>query len=377
MTSDPPPSPQDGNPGIHPRHRRTLESLQQESGEDSLWDLDDEPDADSGTADGVDGEDPVERPGRKPRIPDVKARWKTTPPAIEEPAAEPEPTPEPKPTPADPATPSPVRHETPTASEAPEQQAGESPSRSRAIDEIGDLEELGDWDEAEPSESQPPSTVADTSPESTRTPSGDTQASSPEADTSPVLNTATSEKTKDTRRKKNYGTVEKTAVAGVALILFAGIVFFMTNAFRGLPRPADPREMPELPASGEYVSVNQVVSYWRVPVTTGPDADTVQRGTELMPVVEITATAEQAAIRVQFRNSEGEAVGDPVTRTVSGETEFTFPSTAGLEDPAIHHAYRTGLIDPWTAEILEAPAGTTAGSAFRTVTTVPISPNRH
>jgi len=178
------------------------------------------------------------------------------------------------------------------------------------------------------------------------------------------------------RRRSSFSIYETVAVIGVALVLLGISSYFLITSLGDLPRLTDPYEKPALPASGLHLTIMAGDSYWRVPRTTGPDQDTVQRGTQLMPVLEITATSSGATLRVQFKNSEGVAVGDPITHSISGEKKLTIPSTAGLEDMNVHNAYRTGLIDPWTAEILEAPAGTTSGSAFTRLIAIPISPNR-
>jgi len=180
----------------------------------------------------------------------------------------------------------------------------------------------------------------------------------------------------ENHRKTSFNRNDIIAVSSVAILLVMGAMFFLINALSGLPRITDPHQKPALPAKGSHFTVTAVDSYWRVPITTGPDVDTVQRETELMPVLAITVNGSDAALRVQFRNSDGAAVGDPITHAVKGETNLVIPSTAGLEDINVHNAYRTNLIDPWTAEILEASAGTTAGSAFRSLITIPISPDR-
>jgi len=180
----------------------------------------------------------------------------------------------------------------------------------------------------------------------------------------------------ENRRKYSFSRNDIIAVSSVALLLVMVAIFFLINALSGLPRITDPHQKPNLPAKGAHFTVSAVESYWRVPITTGPDADTVQRDTELMPVLEITVSGSDAALRIQFFNSDGAAVGDPITHTIRGETKLVIPSTAGLEDINVHNAYRTNLINPWRVEILEASAGTTAGNAFRSLITVPISPDR-
>jgi len=241
-------------------------------------------------------------------------------------------------------------------------------------DDLGELDDIDDWDDSEipipeahaPEESPP---IAAPPPQDIRDSPGITPPVDGELQVPP-------HQVENKHRKKSFALNEIIAISSLGIGLCLVIGFFLINAFSGLPRITDPRKQPDLPAKGDHFAVTKVRSYWRAPVTSGPDADTVQRGTELIPVIEITANGGSSALRVQFRNSEGAAVGDPITHAVTGETSLVIPSTAGFEDVNIHNAYRTGLIDPWTVEILEASAGTTAGNAFRGIVTVPISPDR-
>lgn len=352
MTPCPPPSSEDSS--LPPRHRLSLEKLRNESLEDELWNLDDETKSpDSLPAPLQTSSDPEEGDLQPPH------HELESPPAADESSLM-----EPHPKYEAASDPKQVYRIT-----RPTESAGRRPTDQN---DLGELEGIEDWDD---NDIPMPVTQAatDIQMEPTIPPSEiplDPSATPDEpASLVPPHSVANRRKTWFTRN-------EIISIASVALVLMMIAGFFLINALSGLPRITDPHQQPELPATGDHFVVNSLTSYWRVPINTGPDADTVQRGTELMPVLEITVTGEDAALRVQFRNSNGEAVGDPITHTVRGETKIVIPSTAGLEDINIHNAYRTNLIDPWTAEILEASAGTTAGSAFRSLITVPISPNR-
>ena len=359
MTSDPPPSPENEKSGLPPRHRLSLENLQEQADEENLWALDEDdnvptnPETKSQPA----SSDNLDHHARKSNIPDVKIRRKTTQDHH--------------------STSTPVP-ETPTLPTTTHPKAFTTQRRNKAPDEIGDID---NWDDAEPlppspTPAAPPTPSIPEAPPQASEQSSPSPITSPQSGVAPVIDIPESKKTGGNRKKNSVSLGEKIALAGLAAILLMGTAFFLLNAFKGLPRLEDPYEMPKLPAKGEHLQIEQISSYWRIPLTSGANADTVQRGVELMPVLEITATAANATLRVQFRNSEGAPVGDPVTRSLQGESELTIPSTAGFEDIKVHSAYRTGLIEPWTAEILEAPAGTTTGSAFRTIIRVPISPNR-
>lgn len=335
MTQDPSIPPDENR--LPPRHRVSLEQLRKDGVESDLWELDENRPVQAG--DPV-FDEPLEiettAPVLEPELTAVAEDAGETGPGVESPA-----------TPIEmPENPREHRH----------------PSRR---DEMG---ELGDWDDADvPLPDSPHTGVTAPDPlEAHREPEAPSSVTSPAA---PRPNPGAP-------HRKSFSRNEIIAMGSVLLTLMLLAGFYMISALGGLPRAVDPYQKPALPAKGDHFEVSEVRTYWRVPVTTGPDADTVQRGTELMPMVELVASGENAALRVQFRNSEGMAVGDPITRNVRGSTTLTIPSTAGLEDINTHNAYRTGLIEPWTVEILEASAGTTSGESFRSLITVPISPDR-
>lgn len=336
MTQDPSNPPD--NSRLPPRHRVSLEQLRKDAVESDLWDLDETPST------------------------------QHTEPLFDEPLEMDMPIPsEPAPQDIDEYTeseqPDPEQESAPDPIETPESR----PLRphSSMIDDLGDLD---DWDDSEVP--LPTSPIAGVSAAELLAEPAETHAPTPaEAPAKPTSGG-------ELPHRKSFSRNDIIAMSSVlaALVLLSG--FFMINALKGLPRSVDPYQEPDLPAEGDHFQVKQIRTYWRAPITTGPDADTVQRGTELMPILEVVAVGKDAALRVQFRNSEGMAVGDPITRAVRGETTLEILSTAGLEDINTHNAYRTGLIEPWTVEILEASAGTTSGNSFQSLITVPISPDR-
>ena len=337
MTQDPSIPPDDHR--LPPQHRVPLEELRKDGVESNLWDLEQTQPADGGEPV---FDEPLEIEAMQPPPPEDAS------PTVDSVEDQPEP--------EQPAT----RFE---AAELPRERTTQP-----RLDEIGDLGEIDGWDE-----SDAPAPASASAGEA----APDAPEASPAAELAvPAKPSATPHTRTDSHRRRSFSRNEIIATSSVLLTLVLLCGFYLISALGGLPRSVDPYQKPELPAKGDHFAVNQIRTYWRVPVTTGPDADTVQRGTELMPIVELVASGEDAALRVQFRNSEGMAVGDPITRSVRGTTTLTIPSTAGLEDVNTHNAYRTGLIDPWSVEVLEASAGTTSGSSFRSLITVPISPDR-
>jgi hypothetical protein len=397
MPPCPPPSSED--PSLPPRHRLSVEKLRKEALESELWALEDELEhLSSDSQPPVFPHDPSETDLLEPHA--VEGEYPDTAyfnaaiesqqpdesdpepsyPAMEdtEQPWEPYPTEYPH---DDQETPPKTYPEYPAETfppqpwEAPQtadpHELTESPTRRAIHDDLGELAEIGEWDDQ-----QNPPTLFHAPPEpyGADTPHGESNSATTleENNTQALIPPHTT----TNRRKITFSRKEIVATSTLALALIMIASLFILHALRGLPRMKDPYQKPDLPTAGSHFTITSVNSYWRAPVTTGPNVDTVQRGTELIPVLEITASGNHAALRVQFRNSEGAAIGDLITHPVNGETNLVIPSTAGLEDINVHNAYRTGLIAPWTAEILEAPVGTTAGSAFHHVITVPISPNR-
>ena len=382
MTSEPNQPHDNEDTALTPRHRISLEKLQTQSQEDNLWDLDDEiPMQSEKPPQTLQNQEPIERPGRKPKTPDARHR-----------KIEPHETP--APTPAKITPPSP----------APQDPKPEYPTQKNQPQLSDDFTDLDTWDDSAPtapvspqsqSPAAPPAPPQEPTPDPAPTDApaqqparettnhGRTIASDPEgilglqpSGKSELLDDDATGKTTKNRRKTKISLIEKIGIASLAILIIAGAAFFLINSLGSLPQSTNPYQMPSFPVRGEHLQIQSASSFWREPVRSGPEADTVQRDTALIPVIEISATAEHAILRVQFRNSDGAAVGDPVTRTIQGQNTITIPSTAGLEDANTHSAYRTGNLRPWSAEILEAPAGTTAGSAFLRLVDLPISPSR-
>jgi len=313
-------------------HRMTMETLRKESAETNLWDLDED----------------IPLP-RNPVTPKPRSVSDAAPPEEEQaPFAEI--------APGDPAPAAAVTRSTIREPSGPRWISGFS-DPSPGSDDMAELDPV----DLSPATAGPPA------PESTL-PSA-TPESAPEENVVPITEAASP-------RKPIFSRQEAVSIGVVALLLLVCAGYFMFNAFRDLPRSVDPHAMPDMPIKGGHLVITAAETYWREPVTTGPDAEVVQRGARLIPVIEIHANSGDSTLRIQFRNSEGTLVGDPVTRAVNGRVHLTVPSTSGFDELHIHNAYRAGLVDPWTVEVLEAPANTTAGSAFRLLSTFPIASDR-
>jgi hypothetical protein len=161
-------------------------------------------------------------------------------------------------------------------------------------------------------------------------------------------------------------------IALAAVLLIGGAAFFLSTISR-LPGKSIFLEENHYPIAGKHLTVVSAENYWRTP--TGTDA--VRRGTQLIPVVKLKASGGPGAVRLFFRDAEGEEIGDTVTRTIKDGQEIEVAATAGFDDVGMHAAYRTGQSKPWTVDILEAPSENSAGKDFKKLFHMNISAARH
>ena len=174
------------------------------------------------------------------------------------------------------------------------------------------------------------------------------------------------------RPRLNLSALERIGlVALLALLGAAGVVIFFLTIHR-LPSKSEIAEANHYPVQGKHLTILSAASHWRAPRAT----DTARRGTQLLPVLNLKASGGPAAVRVFFRNSEGELVGDAVTRSIKTGSELEVAATAGFDDVGMHAAYRNGLSKSWTIEVFEAPTENSAGSEFKKIFVMNISTDR-
>lgn len=148
-------------------------------------------------------------------------------------------------------------------------------------------------------------------------------------------------------------------IALIGMLVIGGIAVFLATIGR-LPTESRRVKSNDFPVQGKYLSIQSADSHWRAP----GEGEPVRRGTQLLPVVNFVASGGPAAIRIIFRNSDGERVGDPVTRFMESGGKLQVAATAGFDDVGMHAAYHTGQSNPWTIEVLEAPLEDSPASAF-------------
>ncbi len=213
--------------------------------------------------------------------------------------------------------------------------------------ERSDLDDLDDTP-------APPVAIPESKPHVVATPSivlAETKADEEKAD-------ETAEASPPLSRKPTFlgslTTVEKIGLVGLLAILAIAAALTLHH-FNRVPTRELIEAPLDLPIQGQLLTATEVKTFWREPILSGEKPDTVRRGTQLIPVLELSLDGKPAAVRVFFRNDEGLVVGDGITRSVSGEGTLEIPATAGFDDVGMHAAYRTGESIPWVVEVFEAP----------------------
>lgn len=171
------------------------------------------------------------------------------------------------------------------------------------------------------------------------------------------------------RKRLGFSKLEKIGmIALAALLVIAGITLTMlaSGKLGGTARELRP---PSYPVKGSLITVKKLSTYWRAPVV---GKDSARRGTKLIPVAMLELEGGPCALRAFFRDEKGDYVGDTVNRTM-GTGTLEISATAGLEDPGMHAAFRTGATKLWKLEVFEAPSADSPGQDFKKILETPVS----
>jgi hypothetical protein len=379
MTPKPPTSP-DGSP-LPPRHRPSLGNLAQDTTEMDLWafedDLDDEPapqepqTGESARPGGANREIP--QPRDKPAEKKKDGGERSTP-------------------------------KTPTGGEdrirmninkarTKNRPAGSSTSQTKPESDFDDLE---NWEDAqkEPEIEDLPSDAgivpilepAEEPMARTRDEPAIVEVPQPSEPTQPAVAPESDDEFSPVKRENaqpvslrphlGLSKVERIGLVSLLVVLLGGAVAVIAISMNRLPTETVKAGANDFPIKGSHLEVDSAVSYWRPPITDGPDADTFRRDTQLLPVIELDVKGGPGAIRVLFRNEERTVVGDAVTRSVHDDGVIKIAATAGFDDLGMHAAYRTGESKPWTIEVYEALSEDAVGKDFRRLFEMNISTDR-
>lgn len=170
--------------------------------------------------------------------------------------------------------------------------------------------------------------------------------------------------------------LEWTGLGVLGALFLLGVVAVFFNALYKLPGGPERLGAGDFPVKGSHVTVSSADTFWRPPVSEGENAETFRRGTQLLPVIEITSSGNPGTIRVIFRDEDGRGAGDVLTREIQPGVPLQVAATAGFEDIGMHAAYRAGQTEPWTIEVFEAPSASTATADFKKLFEIEISTDR-
>jgi hypothetical protein len=355
MSSTPPPSPENNSP-LPPRHRPNLDKVVENSTEAGLWALDDLDDLDAKPK-------TPQKKNRSTGIPAPRSRKKTKTQDAKEPQPE-----------KDDGSGSKVqvnmraRKSLPPAPSVPQPASGPG------------FEDSDHWDETALPVSRPedyvpivPSGISvGAMPVPPAPEAEETVAVEPSAAETPVAD-ETDEFSPVTRPDAvpvslrphlKLSKIERIGLFSLLGFLTIGGIAIIAFSLNRLPTSSGLTRTQDFPVEGKLITIETADTYWREPISEGPNAETFRRGTRLLPVLTLTASDGSAAVRVFFRNGDRELIGDAVTRTIQSGTTIEVAATAGFEDIGMHAAYRTGQTVPWTIEIFEGKSENSPGSEF-------------
>ncbi len=174
----------------------------------------------------------------------------------------------------------------------------------------------------------------------------------------------------------NLTKTERIGLISLLAILVFGAASILIYSLGRLPTESAGVKSTDFPIKGKIVHITAAETHWREPIIEGKSPDIVRRGTALLPVIDLATSNGAAAIRVIFRNDDGESVGDIVTRSVQDGQKLEIAATAGFDDLGMHAAYRTGESKPWTVEVFEAPTVDSSNNDFNKLFQMNISTDR-
>lgn len=174
------------------------------------------------------------------------------------------------------------------------------------------------------------------------------------------------------RPRLGLSLVERVGLIALAVLLVGGGIAVYVNTVSQLPSGDSRLQADDFPVKGKYLTMVSADSFWREPKAE----DSARRGTQLIPVAEFTTTGGPAALRVFFRDANGDLVGDGVTRLARPGEPIRIAATAGFDDLGMHAAYRTDKKHPWIIEVHEAPSENSSAAEFLKLFEMKVAPDR-
>ena len=164
------------------------------------------------------------------------------------------------------------------------------------------------------------------------------------------------------KKKEPNSLLEKICLSLVLAIFVGAAIWGLSTYLNDAPQAEALTFNQDYPLQGNSVTITNVETWWRKPIREGDNIDSdVIITAELIPCAQITISdANTEEIRVTFRNSELQLVGDIINIPVSNgkfvetnSTEIEINATAGFSDEAYIHSYANQDIEPWALSIFE------------------------
>ncbi|MBT8043742.1 MAG: hypothetical protein KJO79_02225, partial [Verrucomicrobiae bacterium] len=178
-------------------------------------------------------------------------------------------------------------------------------------------------------------------------------------------------------KKLGLKPAEKITLSAIAL-LFIGMTVWGIIWLKQKNNDAVAKDELELPVEGQFATITEFESFWQSP----GDSPGIKLGAVVVPAANITLGegSSSGALRVYFRNSKKDSIGDPITiafkdGTFSNDSKsIEVSATDGFHLKGDFHAYQMDSSMAWEVEVLEAENSMVAGSGFKSIIKTTLSP---
>ncbi len=239
-----------------------------------------------------------------------------------------------------------------------------------------DTEPSGDDDRAE-SPHEEPAAELDTPVEATGEENAPEPVPEPPAPSDDVDGTEENAPLAEPLKKLGLKPVEKIALSLIAL-LFVGMTVWGIVWLKRKNNIAKTDNELTFPIAGSYATVDAFSTYWKAP----GDTPGTKLGAVIVPAASLTLGdgSSSGVLRIFFRNTSKESVGDPITITFSGGVftnggkNIEVSATDGFHFKGNFHAYQMDDSQAWEVEVLEAENASVPRSGFKTIINTTMSP---
>jgi hypothetical protein len=172
--------------------------------------------------------------------------------------------------------------------------------------------------------------------------------------------------------------IEKISIGAAILILIALAAFFVSYFYGSYEVTRKPSYASNLPAKGQYASVETIETHWEV--------DSVTKKVFPYATITLGSKSQTGSLRALFcknkslNDLEQKVVGDPHTlkftqgKFENGSNSITIKCSQGLPDLAEFLSYKDQDLYRWTIRVRESSATQGRTSDFTALANAPIEP---